>query len=96
MIDEEYSAPTIGNSKHGEVAGPSSSNPEGTELVKVRTEYGPKGIKTIKNVTHCDGSRTVTTTIDDQPDINKNGIELTFDEDEEKKGTGASDGYQDA
>ena len=82
VIVEEYSAPSTGNSKHGDVATP--SNPDGTELVKVRTEYGLKGTKTIKDVTHCDGSRTVTTTID-QPDINDTGMELTFDEDEKKK-----------
>ena len=84
VIVEEFASPTFSKSagnKQKDIVPP--RNPEGTELVKVRTEYGPRGIKTIKDVTHCDGSRTVTTTID-QPDINNNGVELTFDEDDNK------------
>jgi hypothetical protein len=37
---------------------------DGTDIVKVRTEYCPEGSKTVKEVTHTDGSRTVTTVID--------------------------------
>jgi hypothetical protein len=35
---------------------------EGTEIVKVSTLFGPMGKRTVKDVTHWDGSRTVTTT----------------------------------
>jgi hypothetical protein len=37
---------------------------EGTDIVKVRTEYCPEGRKTSKEIVHNDGSRTITTLLD--------------------------------
>ncbi|KAG7366013.1 hypothetical protein IV203_028683 [Nitzschia inconspicua] len=42
-------------------------NNDGTDVVKVRTEYYEQGSRTTKEVTHHDGSRTIVTTINSMP-----------------------------
>lgn len=45
-------------------------NNDGTDVVKVRTEYYEQGSRTTKEVTHHDGSRTIVTTIKSFPNVN--------------------------
>lgn len=59
-IVEEYDPPSVtGSFDRGD-----GFTVDDTEIIKFRTEYGPEGKKQIKEVTHGDGSRTVTTWID--------------------------------
>ena len=60
IIDEYPSTPI-----DGEIIPPPDA--DGTDIVKVRTEYCPEGRKTIKDISRSDGSRIVTTVIDPMP-----------------------------
>ena len=51
----------------------------GPELITVRVEFGVNEKKTIKEITHADGSKTITTIVED-----------LIDEDEEDESTVAS------
>jgi hypothetical protein len=62
-IVEEFGPPSVGGSFDSDDFTPPLGTDD-TEIIKVRTEYGPEGKKQIKEVIHADGSRTVTTLID--------------------------------
>jgi len=44
---------------------------DGTDIVRVRTEYYPEGRKTIKEELHHDGSRTISTLIEPMDDVDE-------------------------
>jgi hypothetical protein len=79
-IVEEYDPPVTGSVDRGE-GFTHSLGADDTEIIKFRTEYGPEGKKQIKEVTHGDGSRTVTTWID--PKGHDDDIEINTLLDEE-------------
>eukprot|EP00934_Nitzschia_sp_Nitz4_P000868 Nitzschia sp. Nitz4//scaffold1_size375055//122702//123838//NITZ4_000248-RA/size375055-processed-gene-0.429-mRNA-1//-1//CDS//3329540961//868//frame0 len=62
-IVDEYPASSKSrkNQKKGD---DQESSSDGSEIVKIRTEYCPEGRKTVREAIHPDGSRTVTTLID--------------------------------
>jgi hypothetical protein len=63
-IVEEFGPTSVTGSFDGVNGSIRPLGADDTEIIKVRTEYGPEGKKQIKEVTHADGSRTVTTLID--------------------------------
>ena len=41
----------------------------GPEFITVRVEFGPNEKRTVKEITHADGSKTITTIIEDMLDV---------------------------